>query len=200
LWSEPVGISGTEITVSAVYGERAFHKVRRFIIIEPRVGHCLCIPILTYGRQGVLKAGVHPEDHGVAYSSGKEGPFLLGRESGLMSKGPIEIKVVNDSHKLDPLSRINYSKVYTVETNVKVLFIGEVAKGCLKLLAANYNAAHPPVGSSLVYLEDNEENNGGRSQTLTTPPANFSKATIKSGNSDTQYDDCNYPASDDALI
>ena len=164
------------------------------------MGHCLCIPIFTYGGQGVLKSGVHPEDHGVAYSSVKEGPFLLERESGLMSNGPIRIKAVDQKHRLDPLSRINYSKVYTVEYNVKVFFIGEVARDCLKLLAANYNAAHPPVGASLVYLDDNEESNGGPSRTLATLPANFSKATINSGNSDTQYDDCDYPAYDNAFI
>lgn len=101
-------------------------------------------PILTYGNQGVLKRGVHPEDHAVVYSSRKDGPYCLEREKGLMTKHPIRIEVVKDSHKLDPLSRLNYAKLYTVEHNVKVLFIGKVARSYERDVKHGYMQAHPP--------------------------------------------------------
>jgi hypothetical protein len=101
-------------------------------------------PILTYGAQGVLKRGVHPEDHAVVYSSRSEGPFELEREKGLMTKHPIRIEVTKDIHKLDPLSRLNYAKLYTVEHNVKVLFIGRVAKSYEVDIKKGYTEAHPP--------------------------------------------------------
>jgi uncharacterized protein DUF6590 len=140
-----VGSGGTEITVEAQYGERKFQKVRRFLIVSVRnKGHSICIPILTYGFQGVLKPGVHPEDHAVVYSSKKQGPCLLEREEGLMSKKPIWIEVTSEAHKLDPLSRLNFAKLYTIEHNVKVFFIGRVAKMYERALMVAYNEAHPP--------------------------------------------------------
>jgi hypothetical protein len=145
LWSEPVGSSGTEITAEGPHGERYFQKVRRFLIVsEKNRGHSICIPILTYGNQGVLKRGVHPEDHAVVYSSRRDGPYVLEREKGLMSKHPIRIEVINDAQKLDPLSRLNYAKLYTVEHNVKVCFIGRVARNYERDVRHGYNEAHPP--------------------------------------------------------
>jgi uncharacterized C2H2 Zn-finger protein len=151
LWSEPMGSGGTEITfenTSAKYGERAFHKIRRFVIVQPKRGHSICIPILTYGYQGVLKYGIHPEDHAVVYSSKKDGPYLLDREKGLMSNKPIRIDIKDASHKLDPLSRLNYAKIYTIEHNVKVLFIGRVARNYEQEVIIAFNQAHPPLGPS----------------------------------------------------
>jgi hypothetical protein len=104
-------------------------------------------PILTYGNQGVLKRGVHPEDHAVVYSS-RKCPPLDEREKGLMTKHPIRIEVTKDSHKLDPLSRLNYAKLYTVEHNVKVLFIGKVAQNYEKDVMYGYNEAHPPFSNA----------------------------------------------------
>jgi hypothetical protein len=61
-----------------------------------------------------------------------------------MTKHPIRIEVTKDSHKLDPLSRLNYAKLYTVEHNVKVLFIGRVARNYERDVKHGYNEAHPP--------------------------------------------------------
>jgi hypothetical protein len=141
-----MGSGGTEITLQgALYGEKAFHKVRRFVVIRPRRGHSICIPILTYGYQGVLKHGVHPETHAAVYSSAK-GPSFLPGEDILMKKRPVKIDVKDPSEKLDPLSRLNYAKLYTVEHNVKVYFIGSVARKCEMDVAASFNAEHSPVG------------------------------------------------------
>jgi hypothetical protein len=121
-------------------------------------------PILTYGYQGVLKHGVHPEDHAVAYSSKSKGAEILDREIGLMSKHPIRIEVINDSHKLDPLSRINYAKLYTVEHNVKVFFIGKVAKNYERDVKNAYNEAHPPFDAGPSYHHGSHEDLTGYAQ------------------------------------
>jgi hypothetical protein len=148
LWSEPKGSGGTEINVPAKYGQHAIHKIRRFIIVKSIRGHSVCIPILTYGYRGVLKHGVHPEDHAVVFSSKKEGFFIHEGEEGLMSKKPIRIEIKDASHKLDPSSRLNYAKVYTVEHNVRVLFIGRVAENYEQEVVKAFNDTHPPLGPS----------------------------------------------------
>jgi hypothetical protein len=145
LWSEPQGAGGTEITVISRHDVNAFQKVRRFVITSMRnKGHSICLPILTYGMQGVLKYGVHPEDHAVVYTGKKNGPYLLHGEEGLMTKDPIRIEMNTPSERLDPLSRLNFAKLYTVEHNVKVSFIGRVAKNYERALMVAYNETHPP--------------------------------------------------------
>lgn len=41
-------------------------------------------------------------------------------------RDPIRVVPQTDRDKLHPYSRINYAKIYTVEHNVKVLFIGQI--------------------------------------------------------------------------
>lgn len=98
---------------------------------------------MTYGYRGLRKSGVRPEEHAVVYSSKKEGPYFLDREQELTMKKPIRIELEGPSHKLDPTSRLNYAKVYTVEHNVKVLFLGRVAKHHEQVVAAAFYDIHP---------------------------------------------------------
>jgi len=105
----------------------------------------------------VLKPGVHSEDHAVVYSSRKEGPYLLEGEKRLMSKLPIRIEVTSEAEKLDPLSRLNYAKLYTVEHNVKVFFIGQVARKYERDLIIAYNEAHPQLEPGPQVHQDSEE-------------------------------------------
>jgi hypothetical protein len=41
--------------------------------------------------------------------------------------------------KLEPASRINYAKVYTVEHNVKVCFIGHIAEPSKKQMLGDFD-------------------------------------------------------------
>jgi hypothetical protein len=45
--------------------------------------------------------------------------------------------------KLDAASRLNYAKIYTIEYNVKVRFIGRIHPDSFWQVAADYNAIHP---------------------------------------------------------
>ena len=48
-------------------------------------------------------------------------------------------------HHLDVNSRINYAKVYTVEHNVKVLFIGRISPKYEQQVTTDYNNTHRPL-------------------------------------------------------
>lgn len=82
-------------------------------------------PILTYHNQGTKKWGVVPDDHAIVYVGDQAPPNLRGEN--ILSKPPIEMIPKSPRHKLEPASRINYAKIYTVEHNVKVCFIGHIA-------------------------------------------------------------------------
>lgn len=64
------------------------------------------------------------------------------REKGL-TRQPIRMEASSPRHKLDRASRLNYAKIYTVEHNVKVWFIGEVHQESCEHLVADYNEMHP---------------------------------------------------------
>lgn len=57
----------------------------------------------------------------------------------LLPNTPICVRRKNLSDKLDHLSRLNYAKVYTVEHNVKVSFIGRVSESSKPSLISDYN-------------------------------------------------------------
>jgi hypothetical protein len=152
LWAEPKGdggndsgsiSSGTESIRKGKSGESYHAKVRRFVIIAVHDGHCICLPIMTYGGQGVKKRGVHAEHHAIIYTE-KAVAARGEKDRGLMKK-PIKVIPSSPRHKLDNFSRLNYAKTYTVEYNVKVWFIGKVEKGSEWQLKTDYNRIHPPL-------------------------------------------------------
>lgn len=48
-----------------------------------------------------------------------------------MTKDPVEVEPAGPDQKLDPMSRLNFGKVYTVEHNVKVLPVGRITDGSM---------------------------------------------------------------------
>lgn len=56
-----------------------------------------------------------------------------------MTKRPIQVTPKSPRDKLDPMSRINYAKIYTVEHNVKVCFIGQIAPSSEKQLMEDFD-------------------------------------------------------------
>jgi hypothetical protein len=81
---------------------------------------------LTYGGQGTAKAGVKAQNHAIIFidSAGKAPEQLKGEERLILR--PIRVDPLSRHDKLNPESRINYAKVYTVEHNIKVAFIGRI--------------------------------------------------------------------------
>lgn len=112
-------------------------------------GHSICIPILTYGGRGLLKPGLHPENHAVIYSgSFSKDRMLLKGEEYLTPHRPVKVAMDKPSERLHPTSRLNYAKTYTVEHNVKVCSVGYVARKCERDVANAFNEANPPVAPS----------------------------------------------------
>ncbi|KAL2888194.1 hypothetical protein HOO65_040531 [Ceratocystis lukuohia] len=132
LWSEPVGksvatssstVSGTQTFVDS-YGERFYVGFRRFIVVANDAGHCTCVPILTYGGRGCQKSGVKPDRHGIVVQCGKKAKPAAGEPT--LGFPPIRVQIRAHGERLTRESRINYSKLVTVEHNVKVFFVGSI--------------------------------------------------------------------------
>ncbi|KAM0558197.1 hypothetical protein ACHAPJ_004881 [Fusarium lateritium] len=131
LWPEPAGGAGGAASIAEEtvyrdqYGGRIFVHFRRFIIVANDLGHCTCIPISTYGRKGCRKSGVKAEQHGIVTESSNRKPTALSGEPKL-GFPPIRVHIYEQGERISKESRVNYSKLTTVEHNVKVLFIGRV--------------------------------------------------------------------------
>lgn len=87
-------------------------------------------PILTYRGQGTTKPGVKSQHHAIIYTESASNnpmsaPSVFAGEHPLQN-GPICVKPMDLRYMLDPTSRVNYAKVYTVEHNVKVAFTGRI--------------------------------------------------------------------------
>jgi hypothetical protein len=132
LWSEPAGENvdwSDEDDYEIVrYGEKVFTKIRRFVVVREGDRHSTCLPLLTYQGQGTLKRGVKPDDHAAVFA---ENPKNLRLKEKLLPgeklrKKPFSIIIEDSREKIDPLTRINFSKIYTVEHNVKALKIGRI--------------------------------------------------------------------------
>ncbi|KAI0377446.1 hypothetical protein F5Y04DRAFT_284923 [Hypomontagnella monticulosa] len=141
LWSEPLGQTNVDDPISDITkkktaaGGRFYVGFRRFIIVTTDESHhSTCVPILTYDRRGCLKKGVRPNKHGIIYTAGSK-PRLLRNEPDL-GFSPVALHVYADSEKLAKESRVNYSKLVTIEHNVKVFFIGSIDREDFDLVSS----------------------------------------------------------------
>ncbi|KAI0006953.1 hypothetical protein F4779DRAFT_629506 [Xylariaceae sp. FL0662B] len=131
LWSEPLGQVGGDDPISDMTTRRTstgqfYVGVRRFIIVTTDESHhSTCVPILTYDRKGCLKRGVKPNKHGIIYVEGFKKPKPLNNEPRL-GFDPVALSIYAEGEKLAKESRVNYSKLVTIEHNVKVFFIGSI--------------------------------------------------------------------------
>lgn len=86
-------------------------------------------PITTYSNRGAGKKGVDQRAHAIIYT-GSHPPEKLATERD-MNKSAICVIPARADEKLDPKSRVNMGKIYTVEWNTKVKEIGQVEKHSL---------------------------------------------------------------------
>lgn len=112
---------------------------RRFIIIRQRKGHCVCLAIDTYGGLGTTKAGI-TGDHAIAFT---EMPVKFDDEDDSFFSRPIRIVSYDPQHRLHVASRLNYTRLYSVEHNVKVWFIGSVHPDSEEELETRFGYLHP---------------------------------------------------------
>ena len=94
-------------------------------------------PINTYNGQGVTKAGLSEHDrqaHSIIYMTDTLPFCLQAEEQYLLINKAIAVEKASYDQKLDPMSRLNFKKIYTVEHNVKVMNVGQVTKESLPVL------------------------------------------------------------------
>jgi hypothetical protein len=111
---------------------RRFVKIRRFVVVRPRAGYCLCLPIQTYSGRGTTKPGINPDDHAIIFDHKLKPQKVPGEKE--LKKKSIGIIVENPELSVSQSSRINFGKVQTVEYNVKVRTIGRVHPSYIELL------------------------------------------------------------------
>jgi hypothetical protein len=121
VWAEPKGFSG-----------ETFVKIARFAVVKPHPTFSVCLRINTYSGQGSTKPGMVTQDHAAVIEVG--GTFIPHPKGEPLDKDPIEIKVENPDVTIDPMSRMNMAKPYTVEHNVRILNIGRVVGASVGLL------------------------------------------------------------------
>ena len=137
LWTENAGEGGTGDNFSLViYNEKVYTQIRRWVVVRERHGYCVCIPIRTYGNQGVAKPGLTTEErkrHAIIYADNVR-PWESPHERGAMSKDPIAVTMASTEQKLDQMSRVNFGSPTTIQWNVKAMNIGKVTERSLPAL------------------------------------------------------------------
>jgi hypothetical protein len=102
--------------------------------------------------QATTKRGVKAEDHAIIWTrehARDQPPREISREAKLVLR-PVEVIPRTPRDKLQKESRLNYAKIYTIEHNVKVVFIGDVAPSSQHNFVADHDAtwarrsAYPP--------------------------------------------------------
>jgi hypothetical protein len=106
------------------FSEEPFAEPARFAVVKPYPTFSVCLRISTYSGQATTKPGVASHRHAAVIPvDGTIQPHHLGEN---IIEEPIEVKIENPEITIDPMSRINFAKPYTVEHNVKVRNIGRV--------------------------------------------------------------------------
>ncbi|ERF75812.1 hypothetical protein EPUS_01642 [Endocarpon pusillum Z07020] len=142
LWHENAGSRGTQLSEASrrgPYQQDIITKTRRMVLVKKMHGFSWCIPIHTYSGQGVTKRGLSREDierHAVIYMQGTKSQPRQD-ERGLV-KEPIAVKPASPDQKLDPMSRLNFGKPYTVEHNIKAMEVGMVTDKSMPYLVTYF--------------------------------------------------------------
>ncbi|KAF4633929.1 hypothetical protein G7Y89_g4181 [Cudoniella acicularis] len=154
LWTEPaksqnqqMGGTRNGTHYSTVWLEQgAYSEIRRFVVIKEGYGNSICSPIHTYNGQATLKPNLpERQQHAIIYTSQDCPPehSYVANDGSIvkenLSKDPIKVHKDQKGPEgdLGVYSRLNYSKIYTVENYVRVLSIGMVERDWLPTLIAN---------------------------------------------------------------
>ena len=119
-WPENYGLTPAQNSTASEWsrtsGDGIHYKLRRMVVIKSGHGFSLVVPVSTYEGRGLKKYVSNQQDvraHSIIYMSGSK-PSLLSGEPG-PDKQDIEVAPASLDQKLDIASRINFSKVHTIE-------------------------------------------------------------------------------------
>lgn len=95
----------------------------------------------TYNGQGTNKAGIDASSHAIVHMEDQIPTALPSELAKGMNKEPLAVAAAKPDQKLDPMCRVNFAKIYTVEHNVKAMNVGIISpKSMPKLLGYWRNA------------------------------------------------------------
>ncbi|KAK5732041.1 hypothetical protein LTR17_010877 [Elasticomyces elasticus] len=161
LWSEPAGKDATldsapdtRLDSRETHGQAVFSQIRRFVVVREAEHSCSALPIVNYGSRGVGKRGIKKSDHSIIYI-GRHAPQPLPDERPIRCDQGMQtqaIRVVPDgmTEKLDPMSRLDYARVYTVQHNIKVVPIGWVHPESMDALTSQFYRVWNELGRSRI--------------------------------------------------
>ena len=86
---------------------------------------------MTYRYQGCKKRGVKANKHGIIYNKKSNSEPLPGEPE--MGFKPIKARIPTDGQSLQSESRVHYSKILTVEHNVRIFIVGAVTEDSLPI-------------------------------------------------------------------
>ena len=144
-WFEGHGTPAQSITnpsQGGPHGQDAYSSYRRMVVVREQHGCSWCLPVYTYQRQGLTKRGFSTDDinmHSVIHTSNTNVHYLEGERQSI--KRPIVVHPASPAQKLDRASRLNFSKIHTVEHNNAVADVGIVAKESLPYLLSYWKNA-----------------------------------------------------------
>ncbi|KAF4630156.1 hypothetical protein G7Y89_g7987 [Cudoniella acicularis] len=153
LWTDPTSekTNRNQTFISEVmYGEKVHTKIRRFVVVRQRDKCCNCLPVTSYEGRSHKKSGIELNEHGQIYSHKRP------KEVQGMKKKPLKVILSKTGDALEDTSLINYGRIYTVESNVKVLDVGVLDDESQKRLQRYYrdvnfqledDADDPPIDS-----------------------------------------------------
>jgi hypothetical protein len=151
LWTDALGGNADSVDQTfvseVIYKERVFSKVRRFIIVREGDRSVTCLPVTSYNGVGPLKSGIQLSDHGFIYS--KAPPERI---EGMQTR-PLKLNLAKGAQNLRDLSLVNYAKVYTVETNVKVKDVGELDSESRRILRRYFRKVFSDIESDFDVAE-----------------------------------------------
>ena len=99
-------------------------------------------PILTYGGKGCNRSGTKAEKHGIIYDA--RGKARLLSSEPRLGFPSIRLVIEAEGESLAKASRVNYSKIVTVEHYVNVFFIGHIRPDDLPIVSDAVNACWEP--------------------------------------------------------
>ncbi|KAK4239476.1 hypothetical protein C8A03DRAFT_42884 [Achaetomium macrosporum] len=147
VWFEPGGNNMPRVRADladwsdkslAFHGERPIARFRWFVVVRRRLHHSLCFSITTFGgaKTAHKTSRGRLTDFVVLYSSNVEPPRPYDEEG--ITRDPIAVIIEDDEQYISPIARLDCSRVYTVEDNLRVMKTGRVHPDSLKLLEEYY--------------------------------------------------------------
>ncbi|KAK3951151.1 hypothetical protein QBC32DRAFT_371407 [Pseudoneurospora amorphoporcata] len=105
-------------------GEKPYGRYRWFVVIRKQLHHSLCFAIVNGGAKSMAKNRARGEHLAVLYSTSVPPPEP-DKEEGIVF-GPLAVIMEEGKQNISPLARLDCSRVFTVEDDLRVMKIGRV--------------------------------------------------------------------------